>query len=318
MTVRYQLCPLAMLVLAACSHGRQASVPMLAPAPRALLGRTVRVDPKVDMRGYWGRTQLGRELSRALKLEMDGALVRAGYGIDDRDPVLEARLSAEVSGSTNNLESRTVLEILHGGRVVDRVEVMTPIAGTYLKAELYPEFAAVRLTNAMSASAPLLALKLDNPLPKPPPLPLPADRGTVVAAFDVLDPAEQLDPDARDQLSEYVTVRVTQAMGVRIVPRAQLRERLLQAKKESYQACVDQECQIELGKALAAEKILAPKLIRLGETCVLTATLFDLRTETAETAASVKTKCGKDALLSGVDALVESLKKPATSPAEQG
>jgi hypothetical protein len=43
-----------------------------------------------------------------------------------------------------------------------------------------------------------------------------------------------------------------------------MRDRIASDKAESYRACVDQSCQIELGKAMAAQKSLATKLIRVG------------------------------------------------------
>ncbi len=69
----------------------------------------------------------------------------------------------------------------------------------------------------------------------------------------------------------------------------------------------DAACQSELGKALAAEKMITVKLLRLGATCAMTGTLFDLRSETTEQAATTRTGSGESDLLGGVDSLVEQL-----------
>ena len=79
------------------------------------------------------------------------------------------------------------------------------------------------------------------------------------------------------------------------------------AQLESYRPCSDSACQIELGKALAAKKMLTTKVLRLGTACAMTATLYDLATETAEAAAAVRSGCSKSALVDGVDQLISVL-----------
>src|SRR5262245_11752921 len=112
-------------LLAACASSHPAVVPKVAAAPEGLSGRTVYVDPKIDLSGYWSRKSLGRELARALKLELDAALTRAGYVIDSVDPELVVRLSMELGGSTNNFESWTQMEVLRAGRAVTTLELRT-------------------------------------------------------------------------------------------------------------------------------------------------------------------------------------------------
>ena len=56
-------------------------------------------------------------------------------------------------------------------------------------------------------------------------------------------------------------------------------------KKETYKSCYDQSCQIEMGRELAAEKTLATWVLKVGETCQVTATLYDLKKGTTELAA---------------------------------
>jgi hypothetical protein len=161
------------------------------------------------------------------------------------------------------------------------------------------------------------------PEPDPTPAPHPTDppplvasasvkgigNDAVLAVFEVEDPSQKFDKTTTLQLTDYLSARVAQVHHYRVIPRDQIRARLAEEKAESYRACVDQACQIELGKALAAEKSLATKLLRIGETCALTATLFDLRSETTERAASVRTKCGEEDLVGALEALVDDLGK---------
>ena len=93
-----------------------------------------------------------------------------------------------------------------------------------------------------------------------------------------------------------------------MVPRGQLRSRLAAEKVKSYRKCMDQRCQIELGKAMAAQKSLATKLLKVGKQCALTALLYDLKTEATDRAASVRTGCTEDALLAGVEKVARQLK----------
>jgi hypothetical protein len=132
-------------------------------------------------------------------------------------------------------------------------------------------------------------------------------RAIIVAVFDIEDRTSLLTPATGRQLSEYLAAQVTRHAGYQVVPRHQLRARLARQKTESYKACYDQRCQIELGKAVAAERSLATTLLRVGEQCVLSSMLFDLKTETTVRAATVKMACSDEAFLSGVERLAREL-----------
>ena len=130
----------------------------------------------------------------------------------------------------------------------------------------------------------------------------------IVAVFDIQDHTGSMNARTLDQLTEYLAAQVTQRAGFKVVPRQLLRSRLTAEKIKSYKTCVDQRCQIELGKAMAAQKSLATKLLRVGTQCALTALLYDLKTEATDRAASVRTGCTEDALLAGVEKLARQLK----------
>jgi hypothetical protein len=131
----------------------------------------------------------------------------------------------------------------------------------------------------------------------------------IVAVFNIEDASRALDREVLDQLTEYLSAQMAALGGYRVIPRQQLRQRLSQEKKRGYRACFDEACQIELGKALSAQKTLSTKLLRVGDVCAITAVLYDLKTETAGEAASSETDCSVNALMGGVRKVAEQLRQ---------
>lgn len=129
----------------------------------------------------------------------------------------------------------------------------------------------------------------------------------VVAVFDFQDMTRKTGADLLTQLPEYLGALLAKKGSYAIVPREQLKAQINDAKKETYKACYDTSCQIELGKALAAEGVVSTKILRLGKECVLTSTLFDLKSETVIRAATAESSCTDKALLGGVQKLAEQL-----------
>lgn len=140
---------------------------------------------------------------------------------------------------------------------------------------------------------------------------------SVLAVFDVADDAGVLTSAEARQLADYLAARIATLPATRVVPREQLRAALATAKAESYQSCFDESCQLELGKAVSAQKSVATKLLRVGGACALTSVVFDLVTETTERAASTPTDCAPEALLVGLDELARQLGGAAPSTPEQ-
>lgn len=73
-------------------------------------------------------------------------------------------------------------------------------------------------------------------------------------------------------MTEFFTVQVTEVIGYKV----------------------------ELGRAMAAQKIITTKVHRLDDKCVLSATTFDLKTEIAEQALTQETACSAGALMDGL------------------
>lgn len=128
-----------------------------------------------------------------------------------------------------------------------------------------------------------------------------------IAVFEIEDSSRTFDDDTLEQLTEYLAAKVTELLQEPVVPREELRARLLAEKSRGYRDCTDQRCRIELGRALAARRSLSTKILRVGDTCAMTIALHDLETELAERAASTRTACREEDLLFGLDRMVEQL-----------
>jgi hypothetical protein len=153
----------------------------------------------------------------------------------------------------------------------------------------------------------------------------------IVALFDVQDASEKFNAKTLEQLTEYLSAKLTEVAGYKVIPRDQIRARLKEEQSESYKQCYDQSCQIELGRSLAAQKTLSTKLLQVGRKCAISSILYDLKTETTEKAASVDTDCSDDALMGGMAETASKLAgrisrqatpqtqepKPSEKPSEQ-
>jgi hypothetical protein len=136
----------------------------------------------------------------------------------------------------------------------------------------------------------------------------------VVAVFDLEAKGVELPAEALDRLTDFLATRLAAGGAFRVVPRAQVRERLFQAQLDSYRACYDAACQIEIGRELAASHSLAGALLRLGQGCTLTATLFDLKAAAAERAASAPCGCDEAEVARAIERVTVEL--GAASPGQ--
>ena len=133
----------------------------------------------------------------------------------------------------------------------------------------------------------------------------------VVAVFSMQDSRERapLSDPVLDELTNYLSVRLAEGGLYRLTPPALVRQALATAKAESYRPCIDEACQIELGKALAAQKSLGTRIIQVdSQTCAVTCTLYDLRTEVTESAATAEGPCDRDGIADALRAVVSKLR----------
>lgn len=132
-------------------------------------------------------------------------------------------------------------------------------------------------------------------------------RDQVVAAM----PLEFLGADTPAQgqaaaLLEVYAAHLSQA-GLRLIPGAEVHEALERERAASYRPCVDDACQLELGRQLAAGVVLRTTVVRIDDRCTVSAIPFDLRTNTALVGVTRPVACDAIELQDGLVALADAL-----------
>jgi hypothetical protein len=148
---------------------------------------------------------------------------------------------------------------------------------------------------------------------KPPPTEVPyravAQRGAYVAVFDIHDKGNKLTPMEIDGLTDYLASKLAEDGLFHVVPRDEIKRRLLEQKEQSYKECYDQSCQIEVGREIAAQKTLSVTIAPIGTKCVVTAVLYDLKKGASDATASSRDACAPDKLVEQIEAVVNKLRK---------
>jgi formylglycine-generating enzyme required for sulfatase activity len=146
-----------------------------------------------------------------------------------------------------------------------------------------------------------------------------AQERSIVAVFDLEVKGIELDGGTVDRLTDYLGSLLA-SKGYQVVPRSQIKDRLVAAKTDSYKDCYDQSCQIDIGKELAAQKSLASQVLKLGKKCKVTVNLFDLKKSASEGAGTASGECGEDEVVESLERAVGNLfggmKAPAVTPVE--
>lgn len=128
----------------------------------------------------------------------------------------------------------------------------------------------------------------------------------ILAVFDVEDRSGTFEPVVLENLTEYLTVKLAEG-GFQVIPRDQVKQRLVAEKKGTYRECFDKSCQIEMGKEMAAQKVLSVTILKVAGQCQLTATLYDLKKAATEDAASAEGSCDEEAMGKAVLKVAEKL-----------
>lgn len=139
----------------------------------------------------------------------------------------------------------------------------------------------------------------------------PSRESAIIAVFPIEDarrsgriPVKEL-----GDLTEYLAAKLAEGSLFKVVPRQDLKKAIEQKKKESYKACYSTECQIEIGKEVAAEKSLSTKIILIsGSRCSVVSQLYDLRTSVTDRSASSDGGCDRDAVAEGLLSVIAKLK----------
>lgn len=139
----------------------------------------------------------------------------------------------------------------------------------------------------------------------------PASSRTVVAVFAIENEGADLEASIAERIAGYVGAQLVAHGRYLVVPRAELRKALAAQKADSYRACFDESCQIEVGKEVAAEKSLAGVVARIGSRCIVTLKLYDLAKSAQEAAGVAKGTCDQDGILDSVERALQRLVGPS-------
>jgi hypothetical protein len=134
---------------------------------------------------------------------------------------------------------------------------------------------------------------------------------SVLAVFELQDTRlerERLSDAKLGALTDLLRNFLAEGGEFKVVPESGLRRAMLEQKKESLKECFDEACQIEIGKAVSASKLVTTKIIQVGEKCIITSTLFDLRSETTDRAEHAKGDCSEEALAATLEKVAVKLK----------
>jgi hypothetical protein len=150
---------------------------------------------------------------------------------------------------------------------------------------------------------------------KPPPTEVPfrkiSVRGAYVAVFDIQDKSKGLSKMEVESLTDYLATKVAEDGLFHVIPREEIKKRILSAKKKSYKSCYDQSCQIEIGREIAAQKTLSVNIAPIGSSCIVTAALYDLKKAATDATATTRGKCGTDALLAQIEEIIAKFRRMA-------
>jgi Ca-activated chloride channel family protein len=130
---------------------------------------------------------------------------------------------------------------------------------------------------------------------------------SVVAVFGVDGARARLNTGLSDKLTTYLGTELAASGIYAVVPPAKVRQRLVALRKASYKDRFDSSKQISIGKELAAQKTLATRVMRVGRKCVITSTLWDIRTGASERAAVVRGRCSASGLMDAFSVVAAKL-----------
>jgi hypothetical protein len=136
-----------------------------------------------------------------------------------------------------------------------------------------------------------------------------AEERAVVAVFVVKEAGGWLSKNVLESLTVFLAARMAEGKVFIVVPQAQVKAAIESQVKASFSACTDESCQIEIGRELAAQKLLQTEVIRVGNQCAITSTLFDLKLAASENSATVRVGCEEEALVGAVEQAADVLKR---------
>lgn len=128
-----------------------------------------------------------------------------------------------------------------------------------------------------------------------------AESAPIVAVFDIENRGSPLTPEELIGLTDYLSTKLSEGGSIHVIPRDEIRKRITKQKVEFKKECFDSNCQIAIGRELAAEFSINSSISRIGTNCIITSQLFELQKATSVDAASARKSCNPDALIEGIE-----------------
>ena len=129
----------------------------------------------------------------------------------------------------------------------------------------------------------------------------------IVAVFNIEDKGAGLSRGLLIRLSDFMSMNLATTGKFQVVPRDQVKKRLVMQKRRSYRQCYDESCQIEIGKELSAQKSLTTMIMKLGSRCMVTTVLHDLRKAVSDGGASAEGGCSEKGIVQSIKVVVQKL-----------
>jgi hypothetical protein len=85
----------------------------------------------------------------------------------------------------------------------------------------------------------------------------------VVAIYDIEVIHEATSRSLESNLTDYLATRMGEGGVFKVVPPADIKNHLMQSKVQSFKECYDKKCQVDLGRELAAQKIVSSRISRI-------------------------------------------------------
>jgi|GEM_PF-1520957 len=140
------------------------------------------------------------------------------------------------------------------------------------------------------------------------------DPAPVTAVFRIENRGSELSTAEVDALTDYLATKLGEQGRFQIIPREEIRRRLVKQKRESYKSCFDKTCQVEVGRELAAQFSVSASISKVGSKCLITAAMYDLKKAATWRTATAKAACNADALLVAVEEIAAKLAGTAAAP----
>ncbi len=108
-------------------------------------------------------------------------------------------------------------------------------------------------------------------------------------------------------LRDYLSDRLAATGRYRVVPGDKTRSALNREQIRSRGKCFAKSCHIRVGVALAADRSLSTRVMRIGRKCTVSSMLYDLKTQVTEKGATHEGGCREQDVKASIDVVVRKL-----------